>query len=130
MCLRIAKSEPTSKLDCFFIAAKAENRLIWWGIWVTGWSNVASDRLSKQYCVTAGRFLAKLPQTGSYCDNISLPGFSLQSWIRHYLQNDKWETSANTENCQPINLCLTRWFINPSFCFNKSIKCFLNFSLT
>lgn len=56
ICLRIPKSEPTSNgLDCWLIAADAENRLIWRVHLVVGWSHLDLNRLSKQDSLTAGR---------------------------------------------------------------------------
>lgn len=56
ICLRIPKSEPTSNgLDCWRMAAKAENRLIWRARLVVGWSHLALNGLSKQDSLTAGR---------------------------------------------------------------------------
>lgn len=56
ICLRIPKSEPTSNgLDCWLVAANAENRLIRRACLVVGWSHLALSRLSKQDSLTAGR---------------------------------------------------------------------------
>lgn len=102
ICLRIPNSEPTSNgLDCWLMAANAENRLIWRACLVAGWSHLALNRLSKQDSLTAGRGVwHEHPSLGhtAQLDSSQLCHF-VQSqfslcWTGHDLRSDEWQTSG------------------------------------